>query len=392
MNRKRLKITAVAGSIAVICLLMVLMFGQEWLGEDAGAPAVSEDGLSAVDISDGSVSEDENLKVVDLPIMQALSRNAAIGVTGYVDAENPCALAGIEADIDAVISRQNAIEEEISIYGYQNLGIAVVDNHLNVRKAPVDGDLVGKMSNGAACEILDVTDDGWAHIKSGSVEGYVSADYLLTGTAALAKAREVIDTVAVVNTTTLRVREEPNTEAPVITLIPEGEEMLVTGYADGWVQFELDDETAYVSLDYVCIEEKLATAVTMKELLYGNGISDTRVSLVEYAKQFVGNPYVWGGTSLTKGCDCSGFVLSIYKKYGVTLPPHAATQANYGTKVDDSTIRPGDLIFYSKGGRINHVGIYIGNGQVLHASSPKTGIKISSMYYRQPAKMVSLLP
>jgi hypothetical protein len=248
------------------------------------------------------------------------------------------------------------------------------------------------MSNGAACEILDVTDDGWAHIKSGSVEGYVSADYLLTGTAALAKAREVIDTVAVVDTTTLRVREEPNTEAPVITLIPEGEEMLVTGYADGWVQFELDDETAYVSLDYVCIEEKLATAVTMKELLYGNGISDTRVSLVEYAKQFVGNPYVWGGTSLTKGCDCSGFVLSIYKKYGVTLPHHAATQANYGTKVDDSTIRPGDLIFYSKGGRINHVGIYIGNGQVLHASSPKTGIKISSMYYRQPAKMVSLLP
>lgn len=392
MNRKKLKITAAAGSVAVICLLMVLMFGQEWLEGNDDVSSLSEGSLSLSTVSDGSASDDEALKVVDLPIMQALSRNAAVGVTGYVDAGNPCALAGIEADIDSVISRQNAIEEEISIYGYQNLGIAVVDNHLNVRKEPVDGDLVGKMSNGAACEILDVTDDGWAHIKSGSVEGYVSADYLLTGTAALAKAREVIDTVAVVNTTTLRVREQPNTEAPVITLIPEGEEMLVTGYADGWVQFELDDETAYVSLDYVCIEEKLATAVTMKELLYGNGISDTRVSLVEYAKQFVGNPYVWGGTSLTKGCDCSGFVLSIYKKYGVTLPHHAATQANYGTKVDASTIRPGDLIFYSKGGRINHVGIYIGNGQVLHASSPKTGIKISSMYYRTPAKMVSLLP
>ena len=167
--------------------------------------------------------------------------------------------------------------------------------------------------------------------------------------------------------------------------------MLVTGFADGWVQFELDDEMAYVSSDYVSIEERLDTAVTIKELRYGNGISNTRVDMVEYAKQFVGNRYVWGGSSLTKGTDCSGFTMSIYKKYGVKLPHHAASQAKMGTKVTADTIRPGDLVFYAKGGRVNHVAMYIGNGQVVHASSRKTGIKISTLNYRTVYCMRSYL-
>ena len=133
------------------------------------------------------------------------------------------------------------------------------------------------------------------------------------------------------------------------------------------------------------VEERLEKAVTLTELLYGQGVSDVRVDLVQYAKQFVGNPYVWGGTSLTNGADCSGFTLSIYKKYGVSLPHHAASQAQLGTKVDYSQVQPGDLIFYAKNGSINHVAIYIGGGQVIHASSPKTGIKISGMNYRTPA-------
>ena len=114
-------------------------------------------------------------------------------------------------------------------------------------------------------------------------------------------------------------------------------------------------------------------------------MSDVRVDLVQYAKQFVGNPYVWGGTSLTNGADCSGFTMSIYKKYGVSLPHHAASQAQLGTKVSLGEAKPGDLVFYAKNGSINHVAIYIGNGQVIHASSPKTGIKISGVNYRTPA-------
>ncbi len=342
-------------------------------------------------LSEASVSSGESPEVVDLPVLQAISRNAAVGAAAYYDAENPYPSAGIEEDIDSLIAKVDAVEQEINLYGYKNLGIAQVDNHLNIREKPEDGDLVGKMSDGAACEILEVN-DGWAKIKSGNVAGYVKYEYLLTDTAALAKAREVINTVATVkDTASLRVREQPNTDAPTITLIPKGEEVLVTGFADGWVQFELDDEMAYVSSDYVSIEERLDTAVTIKELRYGNGISNTRVDMVEYAKQFVGNRYVWGGSSLTKGTDCSGFTMSIYKKYGVKLPHHAASQAKMGTKVTADTIRPGDLVFYAKGGRVNHVAMYIGNGQVVHASSRKTGIKISTLNYRTVYCMRSYL-
>jgi cell wall-associated NlpC family hydrolase len=142
----------------------------------------------------------------------------------------------------------------------------------------------------------------------------------------------------------------------------------------------------------VTVEEKLDTAITMTELLYGQGVSDVRVDLVEYAKQFLGNPYVWGGTSLTKGADCSGFVMSVFKKYGVKLSHSSKAQANEGTKISTSELLPGDLIFYANSrGSINHVAIYIGGGQVIHASNPKTGIRISKYNYRTPAKCVRVL-
>jgi len=279
-------------------------------------------------------------------------------------------------------------------WGYTNLGIAHVDNHLNIRQEPNEsGKLIGKLPKDAACEILDIDENGWAHIKSGKVDGYCSTEFLYMGEDAIARGREVASMIAVVNTQTLKVREEPNTDSIVITLIPQEEELEVVEIMDnGWVKFLLDDEEAYVSGDYVDVEERLEKAVTLTELMYGQGVSNVRVDLVQYAKQFVGNPYVWGGTSLTKGADCSGFTLSIYKKYGVSLPHHAASQAQMGTKVDYSSAQPGDLVFYAKNGRINHVAIYIGNGQVIHASSPKTGIKISSWNYRTPAGIRRYLP
>ena len=273
-------------------------------------------------------------------------------------------------------------------WGYQNLGIAHVDNHLNIRQEPNEnGKLVGKLTKNAACEILAV-DNGWAHIKSGKVEGYCKTEYLYTGEDAIKRGKEVASMIAVVNTETLKVREQPNTDSVVITLIPKEEELEVVDVMDnGWVKFLLDDEEAYVSGEYVDVEERLEKAVTLTELLYGQGVSDAKVSLVQYAKQFIGNPYVWGGTSLTSGADCSGFTLSVFKKYGISLPHHAASQAQMGTKVSLADVQPGDLVFYAKNGRINHVAIYIGGGQVVHASSPKTGIKISSINYRTPASV-----
>ena len=132
--------------------------------------------------------------------------------------------------------------------------------------------------------------------------------------------------------------------------------------------------------------------MTLKELRYGNGVSQTRVDLVDFALQYVGGRYVWGGTSLTKGVDCSGFTMKVYEHFGISLPHSSAAQAGYGTKIKASEAQPGDLFFYSRGGSgIGHVAIYIGNGQIVHAASSRDGIKISSAYYRTPLAVRRLL-
>ena len=305
--------------------------------------------------------------------------------------------AGVASMLEARLSTEEylkaAQEAQGAAWGYTNIGIANVESgNLNVREAPsTEGKLVGKMPKNSACEILELL-DGWAHITSGEVEGYVSLDYLLTGPDARLKANELARTVVVVNTDGLNVRDQASTDSAVLTQVPKGEELEYVETLDGWVGVSIDDQVAYVSSDYVTVEEKLDTAITMTELLYGVGVSDVRVELVEYAKTALGNPYVWGGTSLTKGADCSGFVLSVYKKFGIKLSHSSSAQSKEGTKISASELQPGDLIFYANSsGTINHVALYIGGGRVIHASSPSTGIKISKYNYRTPVKYVSIL-
>ena len=282
-------------------------------------------------------------------------------------------------------------EAPSTIYGYTNLGIANVEETLNVRETPsADSSMVGKMPKNAAGEILE-TLDGWYKIQSGDVTGYVSADYLITGEEAAARAEEVKQTIATVKTPTLNVREEPNTECSILALMPQGEELNVLEDLSGWVKVDLDNTNGFISKDYVDISVQLPKAMTMTEVRYGNGVSDVRVDLIPYATQFVGNPYVWGGTSLTNGADCSGFTLSIFAKYGVYLPHSSKAQANCGTRISASEAKPGDLFFYGSGSSISHVAIYIGNGQIVHASSKKTGIKISNAFYRSPICVTRVL-
>lgn len=296
--------------------------------------------------------------------------------------------AGAGAMLQAVLSYE---DYKGYFWGYTNLGIANVDNNLNIRKEPdTSAKLVGKLPKNAACEILD-EENGWAHIISGEVEGYVSSEYLLTGMEAVSIARELVQNKAKVTCDSLKVREEASLEAEVIMMVAEGERLDVIEELDGWVKIDLDGQEVYVSSEYVEISEELDTALTITEVLYGEGVSDVRVELCEFAKQFVGNPYVWGGTSLTKGADCSGFVLSVFAEFGVELPHYSVSQSQKGTEIDVDEVLPGDLIFYSNGSRINHVAIYIGNGQVIHASSPKTGIKISNYNYRTPVKATRIL-
>ena len=297
-------------------------------------------------------------------------------------------------DVESAYKAALNVQKEEVIAGYTNLGIANVSDHLNVRQeANEKSDLVGKMTKNAACEIQEV-DGAWAHIKSGKVEGYVNTEFLLTGEEAKTRAMQVMRLVATVTTTTLFVREEPNTNSTILTMVPIDEKLDITEGKedDPWVKIQIDEDEGYVSTDYVEISEELDKAMTLKELKYGEGMSDLRVSLVNYGMQFIGNPYVWGGTSLTKGCDCSGYVQSIFRKYGYSLPRTSREQAKVGTKISLADARPGDLVFYGKGGTVNHVGIYIGNGQIVNASNRRTGIKVSNATYRTPYAVRRILP
>jgi len=293
------------------------------------------------------------------------------------------------AEYNTVSSDISGIDQDNdgTIAGYKNLGIANVKDHLNIRKEPDENaELVGKMTKHAACEILDVSGN-WAHISSGKVDGYCNTEFLYTGDKAKEVAEEEITLVATINTTTLFVRENPSKDAAIVTMVPIGEEYVVTeGDKDSeWLKIEIDEDQGYVSSEFVTLAEQLDKAMNLTELKYGEGISDVRVSLVNYAKQFIGNRYVWGGTSLTKGADCSGYVQSIFKKYGVYLPRTSAAQSTVGKKISPSDAQPGDLFFYARGGRIGHVGIYIGGGQIVNAHSRRTGIRIDNAYYRKPA-------
>lgn len=280
------------------------------------------------------------------------------------------------------------------IYGYNNIGICnVSEGNLNIREsASTEGKLVGKFPALAACEILD-TEGDWSHIKSGEVEGYVLTEYLITGDAAWDKAVELAEYVATAKTGGLRVREQGNTDSEIIYQLAEGEEIAILDNTQGdeWIKVDVDGDEGYVCAEYVDVDLSLRTAMTLTEARYGAGVSDVRMAICDNALQYVGNRYVWGGTSLTNGVDCSGFTMQIMRQYGVYLSHSSRAQANEGTKISTSDLKPGDLIFYGKGSRINHVAIYIGGGQIVHASNKRDGIKISNYMYRTPIKCVRVI-
>lgn len=277
--------------------------------------------------------------------------------------------------------------------GYTNLGMSVISSgNLNIRQeASTDSEVVGILTNHNACELLEDAGD-WYKVTSGKVTGYVSKQYLVTGDEAESIAEQEIKTVATVNTETLNVRAEKSTEAAVLSQVGNSEAFTVNSVADGWVEISVDDSVGYISQDYVTLAQALPTAKTIEQVKYGDGVSDVRASVVSYALQFVGNRYVWGGTSLEKGVDCSGFTMRILGKYGISLPHSSRAQPSYGTKISASEAKPGDLFFYGSGRSISHVAIYIGNGQIVHASNKRDGIKVSNAYYRNPICVARYLP
>ena len=275
---------------------------------------------------------------------------------------------------------------------YKNLGISSVDNYLNVRDQPSeDGNIIGKMTSKSAGEILETSEDGsWYKIQSGSVTGYVKAEYILTGDAAKQEAMEVAELMAIVSTDRLNARTEPSTDAPIWTQISNNERYDVISQQDGWVEIALDTTSAYVATDFVDVRYALPEAIPFTPLKEQESL---RTRIVNYALQFVGNRYVWGGNDPHSGVDCSGFTKYVYSHVaGVSLPRVSREQARTGTKIDSSKMRPGDLIFYTdRKGTVNHVAMYIGNGQIVHAASRRSGIKISTWNYRNPYRIVNML-
>ena len=306
---------------------------------------------------------------------------------------------------------------------YDRLGVAKVDSYLNVRNKPGESSrIVGKMTKNSGCNIYKVN-KGWAKIVSGKVKGYVKASYLVKDQQAEELAKKIANLRISVNTETLNVRYLPSTDAGIYDQISEEDEYDIYkrdltktwlkkyvskhckksdlknidtkemyNNLENWMCISIDNEKAFVSKDFVKVTFNLDRAVSINESgLASKTSSDSSDSsnltnMVNYAMQFLGNPYVWGGTSLTNGTDCSGFVMRIYEHFGYSLPRTSAAQAGATKTVSSGDVRPGDLFFYGSGG-VSHVAMYIGNGQIIHASNPRTGIKISSAYYRTPVKI-----
>ncbi|MDD6242979.1 MAG: C40 family peptidase [Roseburia hominis] len=332
---------------------------------------------------------------------------------------------------------------------FADIAVAQVNHYVNVRQEPdTESEILGKLYDKSAATVLETTEDGWYRITSGNVNGYVKAEYVVVGDEELAKS--VGTRLATVTTTTLFVRTEPTTEAKVLTMLPDGDDVVVTDETtEGWAKVSTADGDGYVALDYVTLsteyihaeskaeeearlareeaerqeaaraaeearkarEAEAARAAAEQEAARkaaekqeakkaGSGSSAATGSstgssagsgsgssagqsaqtassngqaVVDYARQFLGNPYVYGGNSLTNGTDCSGFVKGVYAAFGINLPRTSAEQRSVGYAVSLSEIQPGDIVCYS-----GHVGIYAGNNTLIHASNEKTGITLTS--------------
>ncbi len=333
-----------------------------------------------------------------------------------------------ETETEAESETETETETQEDAQDFSGLVIARVTNYVNVRSIPSEeGEIVGKLYDKSVGEFIEEK-DGWYKIVSGNCTGYVKGEYCVVGEEAEALAKEVGTTYAIVNTTTLKVRQEASTESSVLGLVPIEEELVVVEELDGWVKIAIEEGDGYVSRDYVNLrtdfvhaesreeeearlaaearareEARAAAAATeasraqqqaevqvqkseanqaaidsARNIAASSVGSEMGKSVIDYATQFVGNPYVWGGSSLTNGTDCSGFVMSVYSNFGVSLPHSSSALRSKGYDVGGlENAQPGDIVCYS-----GHVGLYVGNGQIVHASTSKTGIIVSSATYR----------
>lgn len=305
---------------------------------------------------------------------------------------------------------EEAEEPDCQYPEWQNSVVANVAGSLRVRaEANTDSEIVGKLYPYTVATILEPGEE-WTKVESGSVTGYVSNEFLMFGDEAGAYITENYKYCATVEVQALNVRQEQSTESECIGSVTGGRELDILSETDEWVEIQYtEDITGYVAREYVKVGWNYPEAMTIEEeqaliaaSLASQASATARTSssetsavlppvqtsaeglalgqqIANYACQFVGNPYVYGGSSLTNGTDCSGFTMAVYAQFGYSLSHSSGVQMGQGTAVSLDAVQPGDIICYS-----GHVGLYIGGGQIVHASTESTGIIISNMYYTSP--------
>ena len=291
----------------------------------------------------------------------------------------------------------------------ENVAFANVNDYLNIRKAGnTTAAIVGYLPKDGMCEVLD-SKDGWAHIRSGKIEGYVSEEYLITGEKGIERAMCLSTLMATVNAGTVNFRSEPDssTDDNIIATVKRGiqlpviEECVISKEDDTiWVKAYCDDLEGYIAKEFVDVAYDWDKAVSLEAVLNGEttvGANSLRNQIIIEAKKHIGLKYVWGGNSLVTGCDCSGFCLAVYRAcgYDTSQLPRASydiAASSKGRTVSLAEAKPGDMVFYgSSSGKINHVALYMGNGMIIHESGRKYGCMVSQVDYRHIVKIKSFL-